>query len=190
MMDHLGGHCWKTHVDEGVLKLFRHVGCNTLLDVGCGPAGNVIKARELGMEAYGIDGDPALQVLNVGEPPLIFLHDYTLGKLDSGFKTFDVGLSTEFLEHVEEQYLPNIMDTFQRCHIVVCTHALPGETGGHHHVNLQTEEWWIAKFKEYGFDYSEFLTNDIKEKSTMKKGFMRKTGKVFINEKVFINFYQ
>ena len=92
-----------------------------------------------------------------------------------------MALSTEFLEHVEEKYIPNIMDTFKRCKVVICTHGLPGETYGHHHVNLQTEEWWIAKFAEYGFKHSQEGTDNIRSVSTMRKKFINRTGKMFVN---------
>jgi 2-polyprenyl-3-methyl-5-hydroxy-6-metoxy-1,4-benzoquinol methylase len=183
-LNHLGGHLWKTHVDEGVIKYLHHCGYRSLIDVGCGPGGNVLMAREYGFTAIGIDGDPELQRLNPQNDPIIFKHDYTLGTLPNSIELFefDVGLSTEFLEHVEERFIPNIMDTFRRCRIVICTHALPGETAGHHHVNLQTEAWWIAKFSEYGFNYSDIATENVRQASTMHKGFMKKTGKVFIRK--------
>jgi SAM-dependent methyltransferase len=194
-LEHLGGHLWKTHIDEGVIKFLYYCGYRSLIDVGCGPGGNVSLAREYGFSAIGIDGDPELQSINTLTDTLIIKHDYTEGNLpkladwDDGdhsrynwnLEKFDVALSTEFLEHVEEQYLPNIMDTFKRCRLVICTHALPGETEGHHHVNLQTEEWWIAKFKEYGFNYSKLATENVRRASTMHKKFIAKTGKVFIN---------
>jgi len=190
--EHLGGHNGVTHVDEGLIGYFLHCGFKTLLDIGCGPAGNVLEARKQGMIAYGIDGDPELQRVNQPDTtymPIIVMHDYTQGELPylawpkphEEFN-FDVGLSTEFLEHVDEKYIPNIMETFKRCNIVVITHALPGETGGHHHVTLHTEEWWIEKFKEYGFTFNKEATKNIRKVSTMRKGFIKKTGKVFFND--------
>lgn len=191
--EHLGGHNGITHIDVGLIGYLKHCGFESLLDVGCGPAGNVLEARSQGMVAFGVDGDPELQKVNVEAKtymPIIVLHDYTQGTLPSGpwpsphdKEKFDVGLSTEFLEHVEEQYIQNYMETFQRCNIVIVTHALPGETGGHHHVNLQTELWWVKKFAEYGFILNEEATKNVRMVSTMKKGFVKKTGKVFFNSK-------
>lgn len=192
IQEHLGGHNGITHIDSGVMEYLRHCGFTSLLDVGCGPAGNVLEARKHGMVAFGIDGDPTLQRMNNQDTtymPIIVLHDYTQGPLPysawpepHGKHKFDIGFSTEFLEHVEEKFIPNFMETFQRCNIVIVTHALPGETGGHHHVNLQTEEWWIDKFAEYGFTYNQEATNNIRMASTMRKKFIQKTGKVFFND--------
>lgn len=194
MVNHLGGHNFVTHVDIGVLKYFYDLhDCRYMLDVGCGPAGNVFAARGLGYNSVGIDGDPELQFVNKSEYllPIIMFHDYTTGTFFKTYKFSDLSkhlvLSTEFLEHVEEQYIPNIMDTFQRAGKYVCiTHALPGELGGldSHHVNCQSEQYWIDKFKEYGFEFSPDLTHCVRKESTMKRDFMRKTGKVFINKGV------
>lgn len=57
MMNHLAGHNYITHVDFGVLRYFYDVlECRSMLDIGCGPAGNVFAAREIGYSAIGIDG--------------------------------------------------------------------------------------------------------------------------------------
>jgi cyclopropane fatty-acyl-phospholipid synthase-like methyltransferase len=149
----------------------------TMIDVGCGPGGMVELARKHDVKAIGIDGDPA--VIKTG----IIKHDYTLGKLPALPGNFEFAWSVEFLEHVEAQYLPNIMDTFQRVKYVFCTHALPGETGGHHHVNLQPEEYWIQVFSDYGFKYHQPITEVARRESTMAKGFVGKTGKLFVRAK-------
>jgi hypothetical protein len=61
------------------------------------------------------------------------------------------------------------------------THALPGKNG-HHHVNCRTEDYWIDMFKKYDFSLCEYATREVRQCSTMKREFMRETGKVFINE--------
>jgi hypothetical protein len=67
--------------------------------------------------------------------PTVF-HDFSLGapseKLD-GF--YDVAWSAEFLEHIDQEYLPNVMAAFQKAHLVFVTHGQPHQ-GGYHHVNL------------------------------------------------------
>lgn len=203
-MSHLGGHNWVTHVDLGLLQFFyNELNCRSLLDVGCGPAGNVIEALKMGYRAIGIDGDPELQKLDVKNH--IIEYDYTLGKIPTHIywyiryatsnineeyytvpnvdvtQKIDLCLSTEFLEHIEKKHLDNVFDTFRLCKYICITHALPHEIGGHHHVNCQTEEYWIQKFKEYGFSFSSELTETIRKVSTMKRNFVRNTGKVFIN---------
>jgi len=101
---------------------------------------------------------------------------------------YDIGWSVEFVEHVYEKYMDNYMPAFQKCKVVAITYAPPG-TPGHHHVNLQKEDYWIGKFKEYGFTYNEELSLKLRDSSTMnlnrkshEKRFVQKRGMVFIND--------
>lgn len=189
-MNHLGGHMNKTHIDYGVFDyLNKKFNLKSYVDVGCGPADMVKYAREQNLIAYGIDGDTTLLKINDSySPQLIIENDFTkseflLEKLPEHFDNFDLGWSVEFLEHVEEKYLVNVLPLFAKCKYVIITHALPGDNGGHHHVNLQYEEYWIELFKSINLIYDEIETKIIKEKSTMHKKFMQKTGKFFINER-------
>ena len=124
-----------------------------MLDVGCGPAGMVEYAKAKGLQAVGVDGDPKLFPNDN-----IVMHDFYQGPFHHG--QFDLIWSVEFLEHVAEEYLPHVMETFRQGRMVVCTHALPHELGGHNHVNCRTEKYWIAKFEEYGFRYNLAMTKD------------------------------
>lgn len=121
---------------------------NTVLDVGCG-FGHALKwfADNGSCEVIGIDGwHEAVERSQV--PSSIIKHDFTEGCL-SIEKSIDLALSFEFLEHVEERYLPNVMPTFQLAKYVCITHGEP-EQPGFHHVNCQNDEYWVTKFAEYG----------------------------------------
>ena len=174
---HLGGHDNITHVDEGSLTLLRdEMGVRTVLDVGCGPGGQVLVARGLGIEAMGIDGDWRLCTYLPG----LIVHDYTTGPYVPNCP-WDEAWCVEMLEHLEERFLDNVFSTFRRCGLVVMTHALPGK-GGTHHVNCRTPEYWRWQFETRGFKYHDALTTKLRECSTMKREFMRTTGMVFVNE--------
>ena len=137
------------------------------------------------MDAIGVDGDHSLQEINEKRNSQIIIeHDYTKGKLDGIYKDYDLAWSVEFLEHVKEEFVPNIFDTFLRCKYVVITHGLPHETWGHHHVNLQEEDYWVDKFERNGFEFNKSVTMKLRENSTMAKNFIRNTGKFFerVNE--------
>ena len=184
--EHLGGHLNKTHVDEGALIFLKDVfGVRTMLDIGCGPGGMVELALKHGIRAVGVDGDASVIRLNEkyrdvpGILPLQVVHDYTLGPLpmDIG-EEFDLAWSVEFLEHVEERFQENYMESFCRAKVVAMTHALPGAPG-YHHVNCQPEQYWIDVFGRYGFDYLADETKVLRKRSTMVKNFMRNTGKIF-----------
>jgi len=77
-------------------------------------------------------------------------HDYVCGPFFTLYP-YDLAWSCEFVEHIEEKYIPNFMATFQRCKYVAMTHALP-EQDGYHHVNCRPAQYWIEKMDSYGFD--------------------------------------
>jgi len=163
--EHLGGHKERTHVDEGSLKhVMKMLKVKTMLDIGCGPAGQVALAKELGIEAYGIDGDYEVERPNEISSHII-IHDYEKGPSDFN-KEVDLIWSVEFVEHVWEKYQDNYMKDFQKGKFVIMTYAPPGKAG-HHHVNCNTEEYWKDVFKKYGFQYDANMTRQIREISTM-----------------------
>lgn len=171
---HLGGHADITHIDDGILEMAKKLNFKTMLDIGCGPGGMVQRSKEFGIMSEGIDGYPGKNQISDIK---INIHDFTIGKFDHQLE-FDLAWSCEFVEHVEERYLPNFMHSFQKCKNVFMTYAPPG-TPGHHHVNCRPEQYWKDVFYSYGFVYDEELTKELRNKSTMKRDFVRKCGLVF-----------
>ena len=69
---------------------------------------------------------------------------------------------------------------------VLITFALPGKKG-HHHVNCNTQEYWIDVFDRYGFTCDLKVSNKIRKASTMNintkgknKAWVRNTGLFFV----------
>lgn len=175
--NHLGGHAGMTHIDIGALKwAIKTLGVKSARDVGCGTGDMVKHMLDAGLDAYGIEGDPTL---NWGRPEKFIRHDYTLGDLNI-VEGADLGWCVEVLEHIEEEYLPNVFSTFRDCEFVIVTAAPPGTEAAHHHVNCKDQNYWIAKFFEFGFDFAPDLTAQLRSASTMTRNFMRETGMVFI----------
>lgn len=178
---HLGGHQNKTHLDNGALDwLIKTFNAKSFLDIGCGPGGMVELAKSKGLLVKGIDGDHTLQR---PDETNYTLHDFSKGPLIPDFE-YDIGWSVEFVEHVDAKYIPNYMPCFQSCNTVVVTYAPPGWEG-HHHVNLQDEDYWIQTFATNGLKHNEELTHQLRQHSTMnlgkkgKKAFVRNRGLVF-----------
>lgn len=121
----------------------------SVIDVGCGEGHSIRWFHEHGLIAHGVEGVPQ-------NNPLILAHDYTTGPYIPK-RRFDLCWSCEFVEHVEERYVPNFLATFASAEYVLMTHALPGQ-GGHHHVNCQEPDYWIEKLNGVGFSFSESLT--------------------------------
>jgi len=168
---HLGGHAGRTHIDEGALRCLqgRLPHLSSMLDIGCGPGGMMKVASRLGMRWAGIDGDAAAGPT--------FCWDFTDGAFDHSFR-YDLAWSVEFVEHVEERFLPNCLKAFQLCDHVFMTHAPPGKQG-HHHVNCRSQDYWLGAFAAAGFDFDPSLTSEIRAASTMRREFTRNTGLVF-----------
>lgn len=172
---HLGGHYNLTHIDEGALIYLKHrFNIKNMLDIGCGPGGMKELAKKHGIVWTGIDGDALVQLSDK------ITHDYTISSCPDLAERYDLGWSTEFLEHVSEEYIVNYMKDFSRCKYVVVTAAPPGKKG-YHHVNCQTVEYWIEKFAQYGFLFNEKVTAKVRKHSTMTREFMRNTGMFYEN---------
>jgi hypothetical protein len=170
----LGGHENLTQFDEGAFDyLATHFQVKSMVDIGCGPPGMVYYALSKGIRAVGIDGDPSV----ARDCPVVVEHDYTKGPLYLG--EFDLGWSVEFLEHVEEQYIPNFIETFLGCKNVFLTAAVPGQPG-HHHVNCQWGDYWIRKFEKVGFSLNREATDGVRRCSNMWSRFTQNTGLVFM----------
>lgn len=121
----------------------------SLIDVGCGDGAALRYLRGLGCDAVGVEGVPQ-------DDPSIVRHDYATGPYVPG-REFDVCWSCEFVEHVEERYVPNFLETFRSARWVLMTHADPGQAG-HHHVNCRTSLYWTRRLREVGYELDETMT--------------------------------
>ena len=180
--DHLGGHCGKTHLDEGALRYFiEKFSIKNFLDIGCGPGGMVQLASQYGLDSMGIDGDHTVERF---DPSKFIIHDFAKSSYKPE-KRYDIGWSCEFVEHVYEEFIPNYVTAFTACKRIMITYAPPGWPG-HHHVNCQEEDYWIEKLSNYGFVYKQDWTQELRKHSTMnknksKKAFVRNRGLMFEN---------
>lgn len=126
-------------------------GVQSVLDVGCGDGVAVDYFLSLGCNAVGIEGVPQ-------DHELIAQHDYTEGPFLHGSKVeYDLVWSCEFVEHVEEKFVPNFLESFAKGKIVLMTHASPGQEG-YHHVNCQSPRYWIEKMRGIDFTLDTDLT--------------------------------
>jgi SAM-dependent methyltransferase len=150
-MEHLGGYFEdgdiNTYTPDIWGWLLMQYDIKSVLDVGCGTGVNMRWFKNMGCDVVGIEGCPDAIARRKCSP--IIQHDYTKGPLRMDGE-FDLCISTEFVEHVEQQYEENWFSSMQSAQRILMSHAIPGQ-GGYHHVNEQTGIYWIRRFSEYGY---------------------------------------
>jgi SAM-dependent methyltransferase len=169
--EHLGG--WVDDVWRGEKcgevggwcpRLFAHLKemlpVRSMLDIGCGTGASLKMAKRHGLDmnlCCGIEGDPsAIAAADESIRSRIILHDYCVAPA-LRYGEYDLCWSVEFLEHIDEAYLKNVLSDMRRCKVVVCT-ANPDASGGWHHTNCKAESYWINTFAIAGFTFSPFMT--------------------------------
>jgi hypothetical protein len=130
-------------------------GCSSIIDVGCGEGYSTKFFHDKGCDVIGIEGGINAYNNNAIREKII-LHDYTKGAYVTK-KKYDAIWCCEFVEHVEEIYTPNFLATFKCAKKIVMTYAYIGQSG-YHHVNCQTEEYWIKNIEKIGFKYNKVIT--------------------------------
>lgn len=171
---HLGGHCNRTHLEEGALDyILKKFEIKSMLDIGCGPGGMVDLAIKKGIYAHGIDGDYTLNL----NKDFFTVHDYTISPLVLP-RNFDLIWCCEFVEHVEEKFMQNYLETFKLGKYILLTY---NEGPGYHHVNCKPEIYWITNIEKYGFVYDKGETNNIRNSCTSvgRKAWVRNKGLFF-----------
>lgn len=151
---------WKWLVEEH--------GVSSMIDVGCGEGYACGYFASLECEASGVDG---VDQTDTWRHAASFIkHDYTKGKLGLSAMGFQVDLcwSCEFVEHVEERYVPNFLETFSLAHLVLMTHAEPGQAG-YHHVNCRTADYWVGVMAAIGYTLDWDLSSLCRSKAKGNK---------------------
>jgi hypothetical protein len=131
----------------------------SVIDIGCGEGHSVKYFLDRGIESLGVEGGENAYKNSPSKENLI-LHDYTEGPFIPN-KKFDAVWCCEFVEHVEEKYMQNYLETFKFSDKIFMTHALPGQEG-YHHVNCQVSEYWIDTIEEIGFKYNNNLSMHLR----------------------------
>lgn len=135
---------------------YETLGVRSMLDVGCGEGHAARYFRDLGCRVLGVDGSLQAKRDSVISDQHV-IHDFTQAAYLPD-DIFDLVWSCEFVEHVEECYLDNFLETFAYSqHFLMMTFASPGQPG-FHHVNCQPMDYWIEKMEPIGFFFDEELT--------------------------------
>jgi len=85
----------------------------------------------------------------------------------------------------------NYLTAFRKAALIFATHS---NWGGHHHVEVHDEQFWVTKFTMFGFVYSEDLTKKVRAIAQAEQfsglapnGIKHNAQHVWVGMKVFIN---
>lgn len=106
-------------------------------------------------------------------------HDITVAPVST---KVDLVHCQEVVEHIEEAYLDNLLESLACGRIIVMTNALPGQ-GGHHHVNEQPTEYWVRHLAAKGCELLIEDSNRIRKLAAQDGAtYMAQTGIVLANK--------
>lgn len=155
----------------------------SVLDVGCGVGENLKWFMDYRKgKILGVEGDPvAINKSNIKNH--MVQHDYNNGPfVPKGY--YDLGLCTEFAEHVHEKYEDNWLQTLTKCRYVLFSHATPGQDG-YHHVNLKPSDYWIGKMEKFGLRHLDKETTILRQTNQwIKSPWCRDNIMFFKNENI------
>jgi len=158
---HLGGNIDGGDPNGNLIKTWDYLiskfGVKSVLDVGCGQGHNGLYFKNRGCSVVGVEG---LWDNCVKCPFPCVYWDLLDGPLY--FNNIDLVWCREVVEHIPEEKLRNITETFKSGKIVAFTHALPNQ-GGHHHVNCQGSNYWIIQMEFEGYEFLKKETQECRD---------------------------
>lgn len=145
---------------EVVPLLLKMIHPKSVLDVGCG-IGTWLKVFEdEGITDFlGIDGDHVdrslLKISGDKFKAQDLMQRWSLGK------KYDLVLSLEVAEHLDEQVSDQFVEMLvQHGDVIVFSAAIPGQSG-QNHVNEQWPSYWREKFRKHGYYFQDSIRQHI-----------------------------
>ncbi|MGY3361268.1 hypothetical protein ACVWZK_007931 [Bradyrhizobium sp. GM0.4] len=137
-------------------RIFEVVQPKSWVEIGSGTGSWTKTAMELGIpECMAVDG-PWVKDSELLIPEDKFVkHDLTQ-PLNLN-RRFDLALSLEVAEHLDERFADSMVNTLvSHADVVVFGAAIPMQ-GGTHHVNEQWPNYWISKFLDHKYQCFDFV---------------------------------
>lgn len=130
----------------------------SIIDFGCAVGHYIEYFHEKNKKVRGLEGNP--KALEHAVIPESRIRIFDLRNPYEPGQRFDLAICFEVAEHLAESHASTLVESLAKAaDTIVFTAATPGQ-GGHHHVNEQPREYWIAKFEAVGFEYRDV---DIKK---------------------------
>ncbi|MDX2050511.1 MAG: methyltransferase domain-containing protein [Rickettsiaceae bacterium] len=128
----------------------------SVLDIGCGVGTWLKQFQDAGITDYnGVDGPYVKKEQFLANKDKLIHHDLQT-TLDLQ-KKYDIVISLEVAEHIDEKYADIFIDNLTRhSDCIVMSAAIPLQ-GGTYHVNEQWPDYWIRKMNIKGFKVYDLL---------------------------------
>lgn len=141
---------------------------------------------EYGAEVIMLDGSPVDRSRYLEKDEFVSC-DFTkdnLNEVVKKYKKFDLAMSIEVAEHLEERYLENFIDSMCMASDLILFSAATKYQGGNHHVNEQLQSYWVAKFAVHGYRKIDCIRKHFWD-NTEVDCVVRQNCFVFANEKTY-----
>lgn len=147
-----------------------------LLDVGCAEGHALRFFHSLGVKVIGLEGLKQ-NAAKCGVP--VIVHDLCEGP--HPVEGVDFIWCCDVVEHIEERYVPHILDTFKCAMRVALCHGTEGMGhSGWHHVNNKSVEYWAEKMRSARFELDEAGTAES-HAITKGRSYWPESGRIWIN---------
>jgi predicted TPR repeat methyltransferase len=150
---------WKDEVYSVIAQsIIKHFDPKSLIDIGCGNGVLLESLRAYNVTTKGIEG--SINGVQICTTKGLNVAQYDLRKKIVHTDTFDVAVSIEVAEHIEEEYVDIFIDNVCSFSDTIILTASPVDDGGVYHHNVKDKTYWKEKFLErnyYEVVYVDFL---------------------------------
>jgi SAM-dependent methyltransferase len=140
---------WRAEYDLIADALAARLTFSSVLDLGCGNGFLIARLCALGKEVAGVDG--SRHAVDLAAPEIASRIQVMDLRTHLSLGRRDLVICSEVAEHLEARYADLLVDNVcGNCARWAFFTAATAGQGGHHHVNEQPHEYWIAKFEQRG----------------------------------------
>jgi regulator of replication initiation timing len=163
--------------------LMKAINVQSVVDVGCGRGVSSSWFLAHGADLLCVEGaNDAIDKSYLPKEKIV-AHDFYKAPYWPS-RTFDLAWCIEVLEHISREHMANYQSIFHKSAIILASHSA---WGGHHHVEVHQDWWWLSRMELAGFVYSERLTKLFRKVAQFFAGDSGESQHVVITMHVYIN---